>query len=156
MRDDPSATPGWRAAARSHGRGHVPYLLTLLDYGHPPAHGWGIGSRPTSSTCRRGRSSTAIWVPDGSLGIEGFVFAGTDVHVLPAVPRTGATPRAVHLTGVDGRLTLLSMALALVLIGDDHPPGVAGPRPVYPATPVVASRRLARRSFIASSPAARP
>jgi hypothetical protein len=56
-----------------------------------------------------------LWVPDGSLGIEGFVVRGRTYTYFPPFPALLRIPVMLVTHEFDGRLTLLFMGLAWVL-----------------------------------------
>lgn len=98
--------------------GATAYLLTLLNYGTDltrTAMGIGYASNFFDLQARAfmdGRLS----VPPGSLGIEGFVIDGREYMYFPPFPALLRLPVLFTTDEFDGRLTVLSMALAFVLM----------------------------------------
>lgn len=97
--------------------GAAAYLLTLLAYGRAltrTAMGIGFASNFFDLQARAFMDGR-IWVPDGSLGIEGFVVRGHEYMYFPPFPALLRIPVLFTTDEYDGRLTLLSMALAFVV-----------------------------------------
>jgi hypothetical protein len=98
--------------------GAAAYLLTLLDYGTSwtrTAMGLGYASNFFDLQARAFMDGH-IWVPPGSLGIEGFVVRGHEYMYFPPFPALLRLPVLFTTSEFDGRLTLVSMALAFVVM----------------------------------------
>ena len=98
--------------------GALAYLLTLLDWGTSltrTAMGLGYASNFFDLQARAFMDGR-IWVPDGSLGIEGFEVRGHEYMYFPPFPALIRIPVLFTTNEFDGRLTLLSMALAFVVM----------------------------------------
>jgi hypothetical protein len=97
--------------------GALAFFLTLFDYARDPLRG-ATAVRYAESffelqaeAIREGH----LWVPDGSLGIEGFVVNGHTYSYFGIFPALLRMPVQFVTHEYDGRLTLLSMALAWVV-----------------------------------------
>ena len=98
--------------------GTAAYLLTLLDYGTRltrTAMGIGYASNFFDLQARAFMNGH-VWVPRGSLGIEGFVVRGHEYMYFPPFPALLRLPILFTTHEFDGRLTLLSMALAFLVL----------------------------------------
>jgi len=92
-------------------------MLTLFDYRPDPLRG-ATGVRYAeqffelqAEAIREGR----LWVPDGSLGIEGFVVDDRTYSYFGIFPALLRLPVQLVTHEYDGRLTLLSMAIAWIV-----------------------------------------
>ena len=99
------------------GVGGVVFFLTLLDYGHDLLRG---ATAFNYASQFFELQATAIMdghldVPTGSLGIEGFVQDGRTYSYFGIFPALLRIPVMLITHEYDGRLTLLSMALAWVV-----------------------------------------
>jgi hypothetical protein len=98
--------------------GATAYLVTLLDYSPHltrTANALGYASNFFDFQARSlldGR----LDVPSGSLGIEGFIEQGKEYMYFAPLPALLRMPVLSTTTEYDGKLTLLSMALAFVLM----------------------------------------
>lgn len=98
--------------------GGAAYLLTLFAFGRDltrTAMGIGYASNFFDLQARAFMDGR-ISVPRGSLGIEGFVVRGHEYMYFPPFPALLRIPVLFTTDEYDGRLTLLSMALAFVLM----------------------------------------
>lgn len=98
--------------------GAAAYLLTLLAFGRDltrTAMGIGYASNFFDLQARAFLDGR-IWVPRGTLGIEGFLVRGHEYMYFPPFPALLRIPVLFTTHEYDGRLTLLSMALAFVLM----------------------------------------
>ena len=98
--------------------GSAAYLLTLLSYSRDVTRtAMGIGYASNFFDLQaRAFMDGHLWVPRGSLGIEGFVLRGQEYMYFPPFPALLRIPVLFTTREYDGRLTLLSMALAFVLM----------------------------------------
>ncbi|GCD89467.1 hypothetical protein [Nocardioides sp. LS1] len=98
--------------------GAAAYLLTLLDWGTSltrRASGLGYASNFFDIQARA-LMAGHLWVPDDSLSIEGFVLRGHTYMYFGPWPAILRMPVLATTHEYDGRLTLLSMALAFVVL----------------------------------------
>lgn len=98
--------------------GGAAYLLTLLAFGRDltrTAMGIGYASNFFDLQARAFMDGR-ISVPRGTLGIEGFVVRGHEYMYFPPFPALLRLPVLFTTDEYDGQLTLLSMALAFVLM----------------------------------------
>lgn len=98
--------------------GAAAFLLTLLNWSTSltrTAMGIGYASNFFDLQARAFLDGR-IWVPRGSLGIEGFVLRGQEYMYFPPFPALLRIPVLFTTEEYDGRLTLLSMALAFLVM----------------------------------------
>lgn len=98
--------------------GATAYLLTLLDFGTRltrTASAIGYASNFFDIQARAFMNGH-VWVPDGSLSIEGFTERGHEYMYFGPFPALLRIPVLMTTHEYDGRLTLVSMALAFVLM----------------------------------------
>ncbi|MGZ4496127.1 MAG: hypothetical protein ACXVWZ_01500 [Nocardioides sp.] len=98
--------------------GALAYLLTLLDWGTSltrRANGLGYASN-FFDVQARSLMAGHLWVPDGSLSIEGFELRGHEYMYFGPWPALLRIPVLATTHEYDGRLTVLSMALAFVVM----------------------------------------
>lgn len=98
--------------------GAAAYLLTLLDWGTSltrRANGLGYASNFFDLQARA-LLAGHLWVPRGSLSIEGFEERGHEYMYFAPWPALLRLPVLMTTHEFDGRLTLLSMGLAFVLM----------------------------------------
>lgn len=109
-----------RSVATSAGLlvGAAAYLLTLLGWSRDLTRtAMGIGYASNFFDLQaRAIMDGHLWLPRGSLGIEGFVLRGHEYMYFPPFPALLRIPVLFTTREYDGRLTLLSMALAFVLM----------------------------------------
>jgi hypothetical protein len=97
--------------------GGLAYFLTLFDYGRDPLRGatavrYAEGFfEEQANAIRDGH----LWVPNGSLGIEGFVVNGHTYSYFGIFPALLRMPLQLVTHEYDGRLSLISMALAWIV-----------------------------------------
>jgi hypothetical protein len=106
------------ATAAGVGVGGAAYLLTLLDYSTRltrTANSLGYASNFFDLQARAFMKGH-LYVPQGSLGLEAFERGGHEYMYFPPFPALLRIPVLMTTREYDGRLTLLSMALALVLM----------------------------------------
>src|SRR5262245_64774936 len=96
--------------------GAIAYFLVLLDF----------GTDLTRTAVRTGFASNffdlqanafldgRLWVPDGSLSIEGFVVGGHTYMYFPPFPAIARIPVMLVTHEFDGRLSLVFMGMAWV------------------------------------------
>ena len=120
---DLPAPGSWSEADRSRVRwsviggltiGFVPYLCVLWDFGLNPlrrasAHGFASNFYDLQA---RALLDGHLWVPDQSLGIEGFVVDGRTYMYFPPLPALLRVPVLLLTDRVDGRLSAPMMLLA--------------------------------------------
>ncbi len=120
MNDGPRPDRLRRALATGAGLsvGAAAFLLTLLNYStNLTRTAMGIGYASNFFDLQaRAFLDGRVWVPRGSLGIEGFVLRGQEYMYFPPFPAVLRIPVLFTTTEYDGRLTLLSMALAFLLM----------------------------------------
>lgn len=98
--------------------GGAAYFLTLLNYGTDltrTAMGIGYASNFFDLQARAFMDGR-LWVPSGSLGIEGFDIDGREYMYFPPFPALLRLPVLFTTDEFDGQLTLVSMGLAFVLM----------------------------------------
>lgn len=97
--------------------GGLAYVLTLLDYGTNLTRTALQGGLFSAFYDEQGRALLAghVDVPANSLGIEGFVHDGRTFMYFPPWPAILRLPVLLTTHEYDGRLTLLSMALAWIV-----------------------------------------
>ncbi|MBB6626283.1 hypothetical protein H5V45_03005 [Nocardioides sp. KIGAM211] len=98
--------------------GGAAYLLTLLDFGTSTtrtANGLGFASNFFDLQARAFMAGH-LYVPDGSLSIEGFIQRGHEYEYFGPFPALLRLPVLMTTQRFDGRLTVVSMALAFVLL----------------------------------------
>ena len=120
---DGPALDSWSATDRSRVRwsvigglivGFVPYLCVLWDFGLNPlrrasAHGFASNFYDLQA---RALLDGHLWVPDQSLGIEGFVVDGRTFMYFPPLPALLRVPVLTLTDRFDGRLSAPMMLLA--------------------------------------------
>ncbi len=99
------------------GLGGLVFLLTLLDYGHDVLRGATAFNYASQFFELQAMAimDGHLDVPTGSLGIEGFVVDGRTYSYFGIFPALLRIPVMLVTHEYDGRLTLLSMALAWVV-----------------------------------------
>ena len=118
MRGDIDSRRRLWATAAGVGVGGAAYLLTLLDYSTRltrTANSLGYASNFFDLQARAFMDGH-LYVPQGSLGLEAFERGGHDYMYFPPFPALLRIPVLMTTREYDGRLTLLSMALAFVLM----------------------------------------
>ena len=118
MRGDIDSRRRLWATAAGVGVGGTAYLLTLLDYSTRltrTANSLGYASNFFDLQARAFMDGH-LYVPQGSLGLEAFERGGHDYMYFPPFPALLRIPVLMTTREYDGRLTLLSMALAFVLM----------------------------------------
>jgi hypothetical protein len=98
--------------------GATAYLLTLFDYSFRPARTASALGYASNFFDIQARSFMAghVWVPEKSLSIEGFVQRGHEYMYFGPFPSLLRLPVLMTTNHFDGHLTLVSMALAAVLM----------------------------------------
>ncbi len=98
--------------------GGLAYYLTLFDYTRSTTRTANALGYASGFFDLQARAFLAghLWVPRGSLGIEGFVEHGREYMYFPPFPALLRIPVLLTTHEFDGRLTQLSMALAFVLL----------------------------------------
>src|ERR1700712_808003 len=114
---DPQSRRVPTASILGTGLGGLVYFLTLLDYGFHPLRGATAFRYAEqffdlqATALRHGHLS----VPEGSLGIEGFVVDGRTYSYFGIFPALLRIPVQLVTHEFDGRLTVISMAVAWVV-----------------------------------------
>ncbi len=112
--DSSSCGGRWRALSLVSYHSFSRCGIGVSDHCEPRAP---IASRRTSTTCRRGRFSTATSpCRHDSLGIEGFVIDGRTYMYFPPFPAMLRVPVLIVTDRFDGRLTTVSMLLAWIVL----------------------------------------
>ncbi|MCW2843711.1 MAG: hypothetical protein JWN22_1627 [Nocardioides sp.] len=107
-----------RASAAGVAVGAAAYFLTLLDFSTRftrTASGLGFAANFFDIQARAIMAGH-VWVPDRSLSIEGFTERGHEYMYFGPFPALLRIPVLMTTHRYDGRLTVLSMALAFVLL----------------------------------------
>ena len=118
MTPSPSRRRRLLATAAGVGTGTVAFLLTLLDYGTDvtrQAHPLGFASN-FFDVQARALLDGHLWVDSGALGIEAFVQDGRSYMYFGPFPALVRLPALLITDQYDGQLTLLSMALAFLVL----------------------------------------
>ena len=98
--------------------GAAAFLLTLLNFStNLTRTAMGIGYASNFFDIQaRAFMDGRVWVPRGALGIEGFLQRGHEYMYFPPLPAVLRIPVLFTTDEYDGQLTLVSMALAFVLM----------------------------------------
>lgn len=106
------------ATAVGLGVGGLAYLLTLLDFSHRLTRTANALGYASNFFDFQGRAFLAghLYVTRGDLGIEGFERGGHEYMYFPPFPALLRIPVLMTTHEYDGKLTLLSMGLAFVLM----------------------------------------
>lgn len=107
-----------RASLLGAAAGFVPFVLVLFDFGWNPLRTAGehrFGSNFYDLQARAFLDGD-LALPDGSLGIEGFVVGGRTYMYFPPFPALLRIPVFLATDRLDGRLTAMSMLLAWIVL----------------------------------------